>query len=383
MEELKSVLDELNRVHEVFKTYNDAAEIERKKYGTELGEIKERVERTQDALDTLEVKLQRSAAAPSAVEPREAKSVLESAVTKFMRHGEKGLTPEEQKALSTVIDSNGGYLVPENMLPGIVRLNREFSPVRSLASVFSISQGNSLKVPKQGSTHFTAGWVAELGARSDGTSGTFAQVEILAHEMYSQQAVSQGLLDSAAFPIESWVSEQVGITFAQTEATGFVTGNGVGRPLGLLDAAAGIGTTNSGNANYLTADGLIACFYALAEPYAANATWMAKRDTIRQIRQLKDGMQQYLWQPGLSAGEPGVLLGRPIVEATDMPAVSAGLYPVIVGDFRQGYYIVDHVGVRLLRDPFSSKPYVLYYFTKKVGGAPVLAEAFRIQVVSA
>ena len=381
MEEMKAVLDELHRVHETFKSYNDAAETERQKYGAELGEIKERVERTQDALDQLEVKLQRPGA--PATEAKEDKSVLERAVSKFMRSGERGLTPEEAKALSTVVDADGGYLVPENMLPGIVRLNREFSPVRSLASVFSINQGNSLKVPKQGSTHFTAGWVAELGARTAGTSGTFAQVEILAHEMYALQQVSQGLLDSASFPIESWVSEQVGVTFSQTEATAFVSGNGVGRPLGLLDAAAGIGTTNSGNANLLTPDGLMATFYALAEPYAANATWMAARATIRAIRQMKDGMQQYLWQPGLQASEPATLLGRPIVEATDMPAVSAGLYPVIVGDFRRGYYIVDHVGIRLLRDPYSSKPYVEYYFTKKVGGAPVLAEAFRICVVSA
>ncbi len=381
---MKSMLDELHRVHESFKGYHDAAELERKQYGQVLGEVKERVEKTQDALDELERKIQRANTLPANGETKEDKSVLERAVSKFMRHGERGLTPDEAKALSTVIDTDGGYLVPENMLPGIVRLNREFSPVRSLASVFAISQGNSLKVPKQGSTHFTAGWVAELGARNVGTSGTFAQVEIPAHEMYALQNVSQGLLDSAAFPVESWVSEQVGITFSQTEATAFVSGNGVGRPLGLLDAASGIGTTASGNANLLTADGLMDCFYALSAPYTASATWMMARATIREVRQLKDGMQQYLWQPGLSGSEPATLLGRPVVEATDMPAVSAGLYPIIVGDFRRGFYIVDHVGgIRMVRDPYSSKPFVQYYFTKKVGGACVLAEAFRIQVVSA
>lgn len=382
MEEMKAVLDELHRVHETFKSYNDAAETERKKYGTELGEIKERVERTQDALDALEVKLQRPGA--PAAEVKEDKSVLERAFSKFLQHGEQALTVEESKALSTVVDSDGGYTVPENMLPGILRLNREFSPVRQLATVFSINQGTSLKVPKQGSTHFSAGWVAELGARSNATTGTFAQVEILLHEMYSQVPISQGMIDASALSVESYVSEQVGITFAQTEATGFVSGNGVGQPLGLLDAAAGIGTTNSGHATLLTADGVQDCFYALASTYAANSTWMAARGSIREIRQLKDGMQQYLWQPGLQASEPALLMGRPIVEATDMPAIGAGTYPIIVGDFRRGYYIVDYSpGLKLLRDPYSSKPYVLMYFTKKVGGAPVLAEAFRIQVVSA
>lgn len=385
--DVKNLIEDLGKEFAEFKEAHRAELAEVKGRGEAMGETSAKVEKIQDAMDALEKKYARATFSGSSpafgptTTTAAGPSAEEKAFSKYLRGAD--LLPDEQKSLTVTPDTAGGYLLPENQQSTIIRLLREYSPVRELSTVYSIASGNSLKIPKQGSTHFSGSWTSETGARTETTSGTFAELEIFAHEMYANPYASAQMAADAAFPLESWVAEQVGVTFAQTEATAFVSGNGVGKPLGLTDAASGITSVNSGDANLLTADGLINLRYALPEFYAANSTFIANRLTIRDIRKLKDGVSQYLWQPGLAGTSPATILDRPYREATDLATVAAGVKAIVFGDFRKGFVIVDRQGTQMLRDPYSSKPYIQYYSTRRVGGMCVLAEAFRIQLISA
>jgi HK97 family phage major capsid protein len=265
---------------------------------------------------------------------------------------------------------------------GIIEKLVEISPVRALASIETIGVGDSLDVPKEGSTNFDDGWVAERQDRPETATGTFALDQIPTHEQYAKPRATQKMLDDNTFDVEGWISRKVQERFAKREGTGFVSGNGVTQPEGLLTNA-DIAFVVSGDANLLTPNGIIDLYHDLPEPYANNATWLMKRGTVKAIRQFKDTTGQYLWQPALADKTPSTILGQPYREAIDMPAVAANAFPIIFGDFKAGYAIVDRMGIRVLRDPYSAKPFVEFYTTRRVGGQVVLAEAFRKQKVSA
>lgn len=374
------VLEQLKTVHEEFKRYNDAADAERKKYGEELGETKEVLSRVQDKLDAVE-KMAARLGRPADVPPTEGPDVEKSAFLHYVCKGDQKLTPDETKALASNSDPDGGYLVPSTMRAGIISYLRERSPVREIAAVQTLTQGHQLEVVREANLDMSTGWVGETAARTETTSPTLSKLVIPAHEMYAMPYATQTALDDAV-GVESWLVSRIGERFAQVENAAFLTGDGVGKPLGLLDAANAISTVNSGHATLLTADGLINLVYALPEFYSRNARILAARATIRDVRKLKDGMQQYLWQPGLTALQPASILGVPYSETVDMPAIGAGLYPIVIGDFSM-YQIVDRQGIRLVRDPYSAKPYVQFYTTRRVGGQCLRPEAFRIQIVSA
>jgi HK97 family phage major capsid protein len=187
--------------------------------------------------------------------------------------------------------------------------------------------------------------------------------------------------------VEAWIAEKVSDKFARTEATSFISGNGVGKPRGILTYASGTSFNQveqvvSGSAALLLPDGLISLVYALKAPYKVGAQFLMKRATVSAIRKFKDTTNQYLWQPSVQAGQPDSLLGFPIMEADDMEAVAANALAVAFGNFKAAYQIVDRIGIRTLRDPYSSKPYVEFYTTKRVGGGVKNFEAFKIQKCS-
>lgn len=375
--------DELRSTFEQFKTTDAELSAEIKKYGESTAETAAKLEKLNAAIDALETKANR----PQILTP-EAKAdgnpEQVKAFTQWLRRDEKGMTPDQVKLLSSSSDPDGGYLVPEQMSNQIVQKLIEFSPVRELASVITISQGDTINIPAEASSDFAAAWVGELDARPETISGKLRMVKIVAHEMYANPFATQTLLDDSAFNVEGWISDRVTMRFAVAEGAAFLSGNGVNRPEGILTNAAIIANqVNSGNANLITADGLIDLYHSLPEMYARHATFLMRRATLGAVRKLKDGSGAYLWQPGLTAAAPATILGQPYREATDMPAVAAGTRPILFGDFRRAYQILDRQGIRVTRDPYNNKPNVEFYTTKRVGGAVVLPEAMRVMVVSA
>lgn len=403
MEDVKALLEEQNRLMKSLREKVDAGERQGKNMqkesteaieaisarldAIEFDEIKKSTKTLETRLEDIEVKMLRpmqeslSHQAQESEAKRKADGIL-SAYNRWIRKGEKSLTDEEIKSLSVDQDPQGGYMVPVQRATDITRKLVEYSPVRELASVVRISSGDQFDVPVEGVTSFAASWVGERGTRSETTAGNLKMEKIPVHEMYAQPFVTQKMLDDAEYNVEGWLMEALTKAFAVKEGAAFVAGDGVSQPEGVLSASA-ITATNSGDANLITADGLVSLFYALPEFYVRNATWLMKRSTVAAVRKLKDSYGAYVWQPGLAVGQPGTILDRPYREATDMPAIAANAYPIVFGDFQAGYKIVDRVDMRQLRDPYSNKPFVSYYTTRRVGGQVILAEALVKQKVSA
>ena len=298
----------------------------------------------------------------------------------YVRTGEAGgLKRLEAKALSAGSGPDGGYLAPATVEGEILRRLANVSPIRSLATVRTISSGSYKKAFS--TTGPASGWVAETAARPQGSSPALAELSFPAMELYAMPAATQTLLDDAIVDIDQWIAEEVESAFAEQEGAAFVTGDGVDKPKGFLaypTVADGswswgnIGVLNTGVAGAFPAsnpsDILVDLVYALKAGYRQNAAFVMNRKTQGAIRKFKDATGNYLWQPPASAGAPATLLGFPLVEAEDMPNITNNAVSIAFGDFRRGYLVVDRAGVRILRDPYSAKPYVLFYTTKRVGG---------------
>ncbi len=303
-----------------------------------------------------------------------------AAFASYVRTGEAGgLKRLEAKALSAGSGPDGGYLAPATVEGEILRRLTNVSPIRSLATVRTISSGTYKKAFS--TTGPASGWVAETAARPQGSSPTLAELSFPAMELYAMPAATQTLLDDAIVDIDQWIAEEVESAFAEQEGAAFVAGDGVDKPKGFLayptiaDASwswGNIGVLNTGVAGAFPAsnpaDVLIDLVYALKAGYRQNASFVMNRKVQATVRKFKDANGHYLWQPPASAGAPATLLGFPLVEAEDMPNIATSAVSIAFGDFRRGYLVVDRAGVRILRDPYSAKPYVLFYTTKRVGG---------------
>jgi len=236
-----------------------------------------------------------------------------------------------------------------------------------------------------------AGWVSETAARPQPDSGKLAALSFPTMELYAMPAATQALLDDAAVDIEAWLAGEIDIVFAEQEGAAFVNGDGINRPKGFLTYPAvadsawtwgnlGYGATGSAGDWGATdpSDTLIDVIYALRAGHRQNAGFMMNRRTQADIRKFKDADGNYLWRPPASAGQAASLMGFPVAEAEDMPDIAAGAFALAFGDFRAGYLVVDRAGVRILRDPYSAKPYVLFYTTKRVGGGVHNFEAIKL-----
>ena len=309
------------------------------------------------------------------------------AFSAFMRTGdESGF-----RASATVqSDPDGGWLVPENISAEIVRVAQDQTAMRQLAGVQTISNGASFieYVTKSGAA---AAFVGETGSRTATSTPELAKIETPAHEIYANPQASQRLLDDTQVNIEQWLVDEVGIAFAETEGESFITGSGVNEPMGILsyDTVANasyawgkLGYIATGKAaNWADSNpetALINLVHALKSRYRNNAAFILNRSTLGAIRKFKT-TDIYLWQPSFQAGQPSTLLGYPVYEDDNMEDVdTAGNYAVAFGDFRSGYRVVDHVAMRVLRDPYSNKPMVGFYTTKRVGGGVRNFEAIKV-----
>lgn len=308
----------------------------------------------------------------------------------YVRKGEPGrLRDLERKALSVGSDPDGGYLVPSETETAVNRALKDISPIRAISGIRQVS-GSVYKRPFAISGPDT-GWVAETAARPQTNAPTLAELSFPTMELYAMPAATSSLLDDSAVNIDEWLAEEVHIAFAEQEGTAFVSGDGINKPKGFLDYTTvandswtwgNLGFIATGQAGAFPSsdpgDVLIDLIYAVKSGYRANAHFVMNRATQSVIRKMKDGDGTYLWQPSANPGESPTLLGFPVAESEDMPDVAGGSFSLAYGDFRRGYLIVDRVGIRVLRDPYSAKPYVLFYTTKRVGGGVQDFEAIKL-----
>ena len=308
----------------------------------------------------------------------------------FKAHIQKGTV---QAALNKGLAAEGGFTAPTEWDRTITDRLVQVSPMRQICSVQTISTGSFSKLFNMRGT--VSGWVGETTARTETATPTFGTLTYAVGEIYANPAATQQMLDDSLVDLEGWLAGEVQTEFAFQESVAFVSGTGANnRPNGILTYITGganatahpmgaILATNSGNLSALTADGLVNLVHALPSEFTGNARFTMNRNTMRAVRLLKDGQNNYLWQPSYQAGTPSTLLGYGVTEVPAMPDVAAGTRPILFGDFQRSYLIVDSVGVRVLRDPFTNKPYVMFYTTKRVGGGLLNPESMKALNVAA
>lgn len=316
-------------------------------------------------LDEIEKKLARPAIGGKASEDEEKKTETK-AFESFCRHGVERMGADEAKALTVSTDTAGGFLAPEEFGGEILKKLVQFSPIRQYARVVSVS-AKSVKYPRRVSGP-SATWTEENTDRT-GSEPVYEQIALTPYELATYIEVSNALLEDAAFDIGSELSADLAEAFGVTEGTAFVTGDGNGKPKGLL-AASGITEVKTGAAATLgtaPADTIIAMYHALPSVFAQSGVWLMNRTVLGSLRTLKDSTGRYLLADPVSAGAATTLLGRPIAEAVDLPNVAANAYPILFGDL-SGYRIVDRVALSLLRDPYSAatKGNVRFHARKRV-----------------
>jgi HK97 family phage major capsid protein len=400
--EIKEAFADFLSAFDAFKQANDARLEEIEKRGADVV-TDEKVDRINRALDEQKHaidELMLAAARPTLggeykAAPDGCLRERKAAFDRYVRKGDAaGFAALELKSLSAGSDADGGYVVPLETEQTIDRVLTKASPIRAIASVRPI--GSNVYRKPIASVGAVSGWVAETAAPTTTNAPTLSAIDFPAMELYAMPAATQTLLDDAQVDIEQWLASEVQIVFAEQESTAFVTGDGSNKPKGFLsytkvaDASWAwdkIGYIASGGdgafASAAPTDALLDLVYAPKQGYRANAHWVMNRKTEAAMRKLTDEAGNYIWQPGTRAGEAASIFGYPVMEAEDMPDIASASYSIAFGDFARGYLIVDRVGIRTLRDPYSSKPYVLFYTTKRVGGGVQNFEAIKLMKFSA
>lgn len=327
-----------------------------------------------------------SSVTPEAMKHREA-------FDKFFRKGvEAGLKDlEVQASLSTSSDPDGGFLVPTEYETTIDRIASSVSVFRSMASAINISGDEYKMLMNVGGA--TAGWVQEKAARAETSTPTLKEITFNTKEIYAFPFATQKTLDDARIDIPGWLGSEVAEVFDEEEADSFINGNGVEKPSGILNqtmvanasyAWGKVGYITSGHATLLNdPDRLITFQNALKPRYQTGAEWLMNTSTQEAIRVLKDGTGNYIWKPGLTEGAPNVLFGKPVRLDDNMPNIGGNAFPVVYGNFKRAYLIVNRTGIRVLRDPFTNKPYVGFYTTRRIGGGVKNYEAYKALKIAA
>ena len=341
-------------------------------------DIETKLQQTEERLTMLDRKTM-TAARPQLAQTTDAGAPHRKAMGDYLRTGDDaGLRGIELdgKSMNTQVNADGGYLVDPVTSESVARLMNGTASLRNIATVVTVEAAAYDVLVDH--TEMGAGWASETGAMAETSTPQIDRVSIPLHELSAQPKTSQRLLDDSAFDIEDWLARRIAQKFARTEATAFIDGDGIDKPTGLLTHPVVADDSWSwGNLGYVTTgvsgdlndgDPIVDVVYALGAEYRANATFVMNSKTTALVRKLKDADGRFLWTDGLAAGEPARLMGYPVLVSEDMPDVAANSYSIAFGDFRAGYTIAERPDLRVLRDPFSAKPHVLFYAAKRVGG---------------
>jgi HK97 family phage major capsid protein len=397
--EAREAVREMMTAFEAFKQANDARldEIEKKASADTLLEAK--VARIDQAVSAAQARLDRaiSATRRPALETVEPVGLASAPEAKAAWHGylrAGGVPGLELKAGLSSAANSGGYVVPPETERAIERRLMAGSPMREIATVRTVASGVFRKPVS--TAGIASGWVAETAARPETDPASLALLEFPAADLYANPAATQSLLDDALVDLDEWLAAEVEDAFAAQETQAFVNGDGTNKPRGFLsyttvaDATqtwGQIGYVASGTAGGFAAtnpaDKLIDLVYAPKAQYRPNGRFVMNRKTVSAVRKFKDADGNYIWQPAQRAGETASLLGYTVTEIETMPNIAANSLSIAFGDFQKGYLIVDRAGVRVLRDPYSAKPYVLFYTTKRVGGGVQNFDAIKVMKFSA
>lgn len=304
----------------------------------------------------------------------------------YLRHGRE----TEVKSVTGATLADGGYAVPREIDAAIARTLKQVSPIRTIAQIVQVGTAGYRKLVTTGGT--SSGWVSETAARPMTNTPVFAEIAPPSGELYANPAASQAMLDDAAFDLEGWLATEIALEFGRAEGAAFVNGTGINQPRGFLagpattaaDATRAFGTLQyigSGNATGLGTTPetkLIDLVHALKAGHSQGASWVMNSATLAVVRKLKTVDGAFMWQPGLVEGQPDRLLGYPVIEAEDMPGIAANAFPIAFGNFQAGYLIAERSATSILRDPFTNKPFVHFYATKRLGGQLLDSEAIKL-----
>ncbi|SET83396.1 phage major capsid protein [Oceanicella actignis] len=344
-------------------------------------EMKMRFQRQEERIEALDRK-SAVAARPALSRAAEAEPAHKKALSAYLRTGEddglRGLEIE-RKGLTTAVNAEGGYLVDPQTAERIQSVLTGAGSLRAVANVVQVEANSFDVLVDRGDVG--SGWATETDPAAETGSAQIERISIPLHELSAMPKASQRLLDDAAFDIEGWLAGRIADKFARAESVAFISGDGVNKPRGILSyPTAPNGTETWGQIGYVTtnevgdfssvnpADAIVDLVYALGAQYRAKAVFVMNSKTAGAVRKMKDADGRFLWADSLAAGEPSRLMGYPVVICEDMPDATAGGYAIAFGDFGAGYTIAERPDLRILRDPFSQKPHVLFYATKRVGG---------------
>ena len=311
-------------------------------------------------------------------------------VAKYLRRGEQAGV--ELKSFSGASGPEGGFAVPQEIDALIGATLKDISPIRSIATVVQTGTAGYRKLVTTGGT--PSGWVSETAGRPETDTPDFNEIAPPSGELYANPAASQTMLDDAAFDVEAWLADEIAREFARAEGAAFISGSGVNQPRGFLNAAVtdesddvrAFGAlqyvASGASGSFASEDVLVDLVHTLRPAYRQGAAFVMNSATLAQIRKFKTADGAFLWQPSLASGQPATLLGYPVVEAEDMPDIAADSLAIAFGNFRAGYLIAERRATHILRDPFTNKPFVHFYATRRVGGQLMNSEAIKLMQFS-
>lgn len=391
VKDVEQVAQELQAKFDAFKEKNDkrleAVEQEKGKLAGEVETLNGKLSELDELKSALEEEL-KQVKRPAGGPQSKAASEHKTAFIGFMRKGkDDGLRELERKALQVGMDEDGGYAVPEELDRTILNLLKDEVVMRQEATTITVGGANYKKLVNLGGT--ASGWVGETDARPETDASKLGQIEPFMGEIYGNPQATQTMLDDAFFNVEDWINSELAIEFAEQEEIAFTSGNGTKKPKGFLayastldpDKTRAFGTLQhilSGAAAGVTADAIIKLVYTLRKVHRNGAKFMMNNNSLFAIRILKDSEGNYLWRPGLELGQPSSLAGYGVAENEQMPDIAADAKAIAFGNFKRGYTIVDRIGTRILRDPYTKKPFVGFYTTKRTGGMLVDSQAIKL-----
>jgi HK97 family phage major capsid protein len=396
---VQKAIDDSNKAFEAFKEINESKS---KSQGDKLAEMEkafadvtksqEEVKALKTMVETMEAKANRPGFGAGG-DVDKAQAEHKEAFGGYMRKGREYNIEIEQKALaiSTNSGADGGFAVPKVIDAMIQDLLVNISPIRSIASVQQISTSDFHKLVNLRGT--ASGWVGEIAARPATTTPTLADIKPTMGELYANPQATQQMLDDSFFNAEAWLADQVATEFARSEGAAFITGTGssmptgflAGTPLATVDGVRAFGSlqyTPTGVAGAFATSNPTDLFFTVAgqlkKGQRQGAKWVMNKATLFQVAAFKDTSGRYIFTPVMSPEVPASILGWEAVEAEDMPGVGANAFAIAFGNFKNGYLIVDRIGTRVIRDPFTNKPYIGFYTTKRTGGAVIDSEAIKL-----